>query len=99
MKFDFLGKEQAPDLAGVYAFWFRKNGRCVYIGKAEKNLKKRLDNHWNNVSSNNKLQLWIKAFGHSSLDFCYKAVSFERIDVLERRLIHIWQPAANEQYK
>jgi len=86
-------------VVGLYAFWYRPTGRCIYIGKAkDQPIKKRLYNHWRGVSSNDTLQLWLKAFA-SHMDFCYISVKQDYIDRWERRLIRRWHPEANKQFK
>ncbi|WP_423908624.1 GIY-YIG nuclease family protein [Candidatus Spongiihabitans sp.] len=83
-----------PHIKGVYGFWCRTNGKCVYVGKAEKqSIKDRLTQHWRN-SHNENLRLWIKAFG-AFLDICYLSVKDNRIDKMETKLIQIWHPETN----
>ena len=97
-KWSYLGIELIPkDIFGVYAFWCRDNGKCIYVGKAEDQpVKKRLGDHWRK-SHNEILRLWIEAFG-DNLDVCYMSVENHRIDSLERRLIKTWKPEANLEH-
>ena len=84
-------------LVGVYAFWYRRTGDCVYVGMAaDQPLGKRLRQHWNG-SHNETLQLWIQAYGEY-LDICYAQVQPRKIRTLERRLIRLWKPKANVQH-
>lgn len=84
---------------GVYAFWCRVNGRCIYVGKAERqSIKDRLMQEWSN-SHNKTLKRWIATFGEH-LDICYLPVSRQnRIDRTETTLIKLWNPEANIRKK
>ena len=83
---------------GVYAFWCRQSGKCIYVGKAsERSIRARLNEHWRR-SHNETLRLWIRSFG-KHLDVCYASVKKHRIPVAERRLIRLWNPEANIQHK
>ena len=83
---------------GVYAFWRRDNGKCIYVGQAkERPIRKRLLEHWRG-SHNEALKLWIRVFGRD-LDVCYLSVQRDRIDDLERRLIRALKPETNIQHK
>ena len=90
--------EEVPrDVIGIYAFWYRRTGRCVYVGQADKQtIKQRLQQHWRE-SHNDPLNLWIKAYG-SLLDVCYAPVEKHRIRTAERRLIRRWKPETNVQH-
>ena len=82
---------------GVYAFWCRDNGKCIYVGKAKDSpIRSRLNDHWRG-SHNEILKLWIQAFG-GNLDVCYMTAERSKIDTLEKRLIKAWKPEANEQH-
>ena len=86
------------DAVGVYAFWFRPTGKCIYVGQAaEQPIKTRLHQHWRD-KRNQKLRLWMDAYGEH-LDVCYATVARCRIGNMERRLIRLLQPEANEQHK
>lgn len=86
------------ETVGVYAFWDRRSGKCVYVGMAAgQPIKNRLLQHWKG-SHNETLRLWIQAYG-SYLDICYAPIERGRIEVLERRLIRRWKPEANVQHK
>ena len=91
--------EEVPQgIVGVYAFWCRGNGKCIYVGKAsEQSIGHRLRQHWRR-SHNRTLHLWIQAFG-DQLDVCYASVDRQRIGTVERRLIRLLNPDANVQYK
>lgn len=81
-------------IRGVYAFWCRPTGKCIYVGKTEKQtIKIRLMQHWLK-SDNPNLKLWIQAFG-KHLDICYLPVKDSKIDKMETRLIHVWHPEIN----
>ena len=84
------------EISGIYAFWCRDNGKCIYVGQAKGPIKNRLADHWRG-SHNETLKLWIQVFG-STLDVCYMSAERSRIDTLERRLIKTWRPEANIQY-
>lgn len=91
-------EEMPRDLTGIYAFWYRETGRCVYIGKAsDQPVTNRLRQHWRR-SHNETLRLWIVAYGEF-LDVCYAAVDRRKINALERRLIRRLNPEANVQHK
>ncbi len=98
IRWSYLGIEGVPrNVFGVYAFWCRDNGKCIYVGKAKKQpVKKRLTYHWRG-SHNETLRLWIQVFGEN-LDVCYMAADLTKIDNLERRLIRLWKPEANIQH-
>lgn len=85
----------APDLPGVYGFWCRTNGKCIYVGKAvEQTLKDRLIQEWGN-SHNEGLKQWIQAFG-DDLDVCYLPVqNHGKIGRMESTLIKVWHPEVN----
>lgn len=86
--------QMPKDIVGVYAFWCRSNGKCIYVGKAERRpIRTRLFEHWRG-SHNEILRLWIREFG-ADLDICYMSVDPRRIDKLETRLIRLWCPEAN----
>lgn len=83
---------------GVYAFWRRDNGKCIYVGQAAAQpIKERLRNYWKGDSHNETLKLWIRAFG-DYLDVCYTEVQPSKINGFERRLIRLWRPEANKQH-
>ena len=83
---------------GVYAFWYRRSGKCVYVGRAsDQPIRDRLRQHWR-WSHNVILRLWIQVYG-SHLDICYAHVEQSKIETLERRLIRLWSPEANVQHK
>ena len=86
------------DLIGVYGFWFRPTGKCIYVGKAsEQTIRLRLRQHWNGRGSQ-KLLRWMEAYGEH-LGLCYLQAAASRIPTLERRLIRRWQPEANVIHK
>ncbi len=83
---------------GVYAFWCRDNGKCIYVGQAkDRSIRERLRDHWRG-SHNEVLGLWIQAFGEN-LDVCYMSIDRNKIDTLERRFISAWKPEANKQHR
>ena len=83
---------------GIYAFWFRHTGRCIYVGQtSEQTIKARLRQHWQG-SHSGRLRLWMDAYGEY-LDICYASVARNRIRTVERRLIRLWKPEANVQHK
>ena len=85
------------DTVGVYAFWFRRTGRCIYVGQAaQQPIKSRLRQHWRG-SHNETLRLWMAAYGEY-LDVCFAPVARNKIDAIERRLIRLWRPEANVQH-
>lgn len=92
------------DAIGIYGFWHprrnskgRKYRRCLYIGKAERqSIRVRVHQEWMD-SHNSGLKKWIKCFGEE-LEICYLRVSPDRahrIDSLETRLIHLYNPETN----
>lgn len=96
MPFILYNIDSIPDNAiGIYGFWFRKNGKCIYVGKAEKQpIKKRLRQHWRK-SHNLQLQSWIREF-REFLDICYLPVKCKKkINKMEVRLIRAWRPETN----
>ena len=86
------------DAYGLYAFCLKANGRCIYVGKAEKQpLKVHLEQEWAN-SHNEDLRSWIQAFGNA-MDICYLRVEKRKISRMERFFIHRWHPETNHQHK
>ena len=82
------------DVKGVYAFWFRITGRCIYVGESSgQSIKKRLRDHWRS-SHSELLQLWMSAYGEH-FDLCWAEVAQDRIKTVERRLIKRWKPEVN----
>lgn len=84
-----------PNLHGLYGFWCRTTGKCIYVGKAEKRpIRTRLLEEWRD-SHNKTLRRWISAFG-DYLEVCYLPVARrDRIDRMETMLIRAWSPEAN----
>ena len=95
-RFSYMGIAKIPkEISGVYAFWCRDNGKCIYVGKAEdQTIRERLKQHWRG-SHSEKLNLWMREFG-SHLDICYMYVKTNRIARMESRLIRKWNPEAND---
>ena len=89
---------QVPaDLRGVYIFWCRDNGKCIYVGQAKtRPIRRRLKDHWDG-SHNETLKLWIRTFGES-LDVCYARVPANKIDKFEKKLIERLRPETNDTY-
>lgn len=82
------------NVRGVYAYWCRAHGRCIYLGKAEKqSIRDRLMQEWRDPK-NEKLKLWMQVFG-KELDICYLHVRGSNIDRMERRLIKHFHPETN----
>lgn len=99
MPFRLHNINSIPDnTVGIYGFWYRINGKCVYVGKAKNQpIKKRLKQHWE--KPNKKLQLWISVYGRF-LDICYLPVECKKnIDKMEKRLIRAWHPEINKTNK
>lgn len=89
--------EEIPDgMSGVYVFWWRAKGRCIYVGKG-RSIKGRLQQHRHD-SHNPTLAFWIQEFG-KHLDVCYMPREESKITRLERRLIKAWRPEANRTHK
>jgi len=86
------------DARGVYGFWYRPNGKCLYIGQAKgQPIKSRLKQHWNR-QENPKLHLWMKAFGQQ-IEICYLLADDAKIDKLEKRLIKAFRPETNRTHR
>lgn len=81
-------------IGGVYIFFYNHN--FVYVGqsKSDEGLLKRLLNHYNG-SQNQDLAVWIEAFD-GDLRFTYISCCDNKIDDLERSLIHYLQPITNK---
>lgn len=83
-----------PSSIGIYGFWNRNNGRCIYIGQAkDRSIKDRVHDHWRQ-SHNSHLSLWIRAYP-KILDICYVEAAFDQVDRLEQLLIGRLRPEAN----
>ena len=86
------------DIVGVYLFWYRPTGKCIYVGMASNQpIRDRLRQHWRR-SHNEGLRLWMRVFG-DDLELCYAPISRRRVRTVERRLIRLLSPEANEQHK
>ena len=86
--------DQMPEKKGVYGFW-STNGRCIYIGKSEKQtIRTRMTQEFKN-SHNPKLRRWIKYFG-KHLEICYNDTTHNP-DRLETKLIHLFNPETNDR--
>lgn len=97
-KWSYSNIDSVPEsIFGVYAFWCKDKAKCIYVGQAGRRpIRKRLKDHWNS-SHNKTLGLWIKSFGYN-LDVCFVSTEKSRINCLERRLIKLWKPEANETH-
>ena len=95
MPLGYYNIAQIPDnIKGLYGIWYRKNNKCIYVGKAAKqSIKDRLMQEWR-ASHNERLKRWIKVYGNS-MDVCYLQVNDDRIDKMETRLIQKWHPETN----
>ena len=84
------------NIQGVYGFWNRKTGRCLYVGKS-RHVKNRLRQHWSDCK-NISLRLWLDGFP-KSIEICYWEVAGDKIRVtrVENRLIRRWRPESNIQ--
>ena len=91
--------DSIPGGHGLYAFWNRNTGRCIYVGKAEKqSVQTRLYQHWDNKKKD-KLYLWLTGFTEQ-IDFCYRLMKNNAlIDEMETQLIERWNPEANNRKK
>ncbi len=98
MRWSYHGLSRMPrSVSGVYAFWRRDTGKCIYVGQSqERPIQRRLREHWR-YSHNETLRLWIKSFG-GNLDVCYMPVEKSKVTAFEKRLIKAWRPEANKQY-
>ena len=96
IRWSHLNITQVPiDIHGIYIFWCRDNGKCIYVGKAKQRpVRVRLKEHWNGAD-NATLNLWIKTFG-ANLDVCYARVPTNKIDKFEIKLIRRLRPEAND---
>ena len=94
-QWSYLAIDGMPSwIIGVYAFWCRDTGKCVYVGQAlDEPIRERLLAHWRG-SHNEILRLWIQVFG-DHLIICYREVESVLIGGLEDRLIKRWKPEAN----
>ncbi len=103
MKFNYGNVRRIPDnLSGVYAFWVFPEAisvwRCLYIGKADVCLKKRLKNHWDREPSVGKDFIDDREVYSDDLYFCYYSRSYldkQKVHNLESMLIKKWGPDSN----
>jgi len=97
-RWSYATLEEVPrDLTGIYTFWYRRTGRCIYVGETSRQtVQVRLRQHWLG-SHNETLNLWIRAYGND-LDVCYAPFDGDRVKTLERRLIRRWKPEANKKH-
>ena len=78
--------------SGVYVFWYHKV--CIYVGKTDRMLRKRLFEHWSD-SHNPALKRWIKAYGRN-LEIQWEEVrDINQIRMYEQKYIDILKPIAN----
>ena len=87
--------ERMPDeVTGIYAIWYKVNGKCLYVGQAQDQpLKVRLKQEWRD-SHNSQLKKWISVFG-DDIEFCYNIAAAGKIDKFETRLINKLAPETN----
>ena len=89
------------DTIGIYGFWRKDNGRCIYIGQAkDQSIRTRVKQEYDK-SHNSELREWIRLFG-SYLEFCYLAVPHDKmhkVDDLENKFIDLWNPETNIRNK
>ena len=93
--FRYQSISRLPDeIKGVYAIWFKKTGKCLYVGQAQKQpLKVRLKQELTG-SHNRKLKMWLMAYGED-IEFCYNIAAVGKIDRFETRLIKKLAPETN----
>ena len=89
----FTQVSSLPTYSGIYIFWSRSKGRCLYVGQTSC-LRRRLLEHWSG-SHNVRLSAWIRYFG-SDLDFCYARVPEGAVSRAERLVISGLRPWFNQ---
>ena len=78
---------------GVYILWFNKI--CIYVGKTNRPIRKRLREHWSNCH-NDVLKNWIRAQGRR-LEFQWECIpDISRIQATEQAYIEYYGPLTNK---
>ena len=96
--FGYNALQRMPNVCpGVYIFWSISTSRCVYVGKTDRSVDRRLFEHFNG-SHNSYLRTWIKHWS-TDLQVCYAFVPKQFVDRCEARLIKLLDPVANDKYK
>lgn len=80
----------------VYLFWSVEKRRFIYVGKTDRSVQVRLQEHRRH-SSNAVLRSWIRDSGED-LEVCYVSCPAACVAKLERRLIRRYEPVANQIY-
>ncbi len=85
---------------GVYALWLPTGEDdlydCLYVGKSETCLRRRLLQHLTN-ETNEELRLQLRMFRDIALFSTAFTTSVEETDALETAVIRAWQPETNRE--
>ena len=96
--FDYNALQRMPNVCpGVYVFWSISTSRCVYVGKTDRSVDRRLFEHFKG-SHNPYLRTWIKRWP-TDLQVCYAFVPKRYVNRFEVRLIKLLDPLANDKNK
>ena len=94
--FGRMSYEGADDVPGLYCFWVR--GTCLYVGKSDTSLKRRLKEHCE-AEDNPLLRENFEAYGKDieMVIVNYDDISKKRLGELEFEAIRNMKPLANRQ--
>lgn len=94
--FGSMSYEGVDDSPGLYSFWVR--GRCLYVGKSDTSLRRRLKEHCE-AEDSPLLRENFEAYGTEikAVVAYYEDVSEERLRELESEAIRKMRPLANRQ--
>lgn len=96
LPFSYNTLQRMPtDCAGVYVFWSKSKSKAIYVGETSRQIRKRLLEHFQQ-SHNPTLRTWIRRW-QRDLHVCYVSVSEKHARKLERRLIRLLDPQANDK--
>ena len=96
LPFSYNTLQRMPtDCGGVYVFWSESRSRAIYVGETSRQIRKRLLEHFHQ-SHNSTLRTWIR-WWQQDLRMCYVSVSEKHARKLERRLIRLLDPQANDE--
>ena len=95
LPFSYNTLQRMPTDCGVYVFWSKSRSKAIYVGETSRQIRKRLLEHFQQ-SHNSTLRTWIRRW-QQDLHVCYVLVSEKHARKLERRLIRLLDPQANDE--
>lgn len=96
LPFNYNTLQRMPtDCTGVYVFWSESKSKAIYVGETSRPIRKRLLEHFHQ-SHNFTLRTWIRRW-QRDLRVCYVSVPEKHARKLEKRLIRLLDPQANDE--